>query len=40
MDLSDLLGEGGAEGAQVDPNRLINGVQEVFAGAVLVPVWR
>ncbi len=31
MDLSDLLGEGGAEGAQVDQNRLIGGVQEVFA---------
>lgn len=31
MDLSDLLGEAGAEGAQVDPNRLIGGVQEVFA---------
>ena len=31
MDLSNLLGGLGAGGAQVDPNRLINGVQEVFA---------
>ena len=31
MDLSNLLGDAAAEGAQLDPNRLINGVQEVFA---------
>ena len=31
MDLSNLLGGLGAGGAQVDPNRLISGVQEVFA---------
>lgn len=31
MDLSNLLGGIGAGGAQVDPNRLISGVQEVFA---------
>jgi uncharacterized protein YidB (DUF937 family) len=30
MDLSNLLGGVGAEGAQVDPNQLISGVQEVF----------
>jgi uncharacterized protein YidB (DUF937 family) len=31
MDLSNLLGDAAAEGAQLDPNRLISGVQEVFA---------
>ena len=31
MDLSNLLGDEAAEGAQLDPNRLISGVQEVFA---------
>ena len=31
MDLSNLLGDAAAEGAQLDPNRLITGVQEVFA---------
>ena len=31
MDLSDPLGEGEAEGAQVDQDRLIGGVQDVFA---------
>lgn len=31
MDLSDLLGGLEAEGAHVDSNRLISGVQEVFA---------
>jgi uncharacterized protein YidB (DUF937 family) len=31
MDLSSLLGDAAAEGAQLDPNRLISGVQEVFA---------
>jgi uncharacterized protein YidB (DUF937 family) len=31
MDLSNLLGGFGAGGAQVDPNRLVSGVQEVFA---------
>ena len=31
MDLSNQLGDAAAEGAQVDPNRLISGVQEVFA---------
>lgn len=31
MDLSNLLGDAAAEGAQLDPNRLIGGVQEVFA---------
>jgi uncharacterized protein YidB (DUF937 family) len=31
MDLSNLLGGLAAGGAQVDPNQLISGVQEVFA---------
>jgi uncharacterized protein YidB (DUF937 family) len=31
MDLSNVLGGLGAGGAQVDPNQLISGVQEVFA---------
>ena len=31
MNLSSLLGGLGAGGAQVDPNQLISGVQEVFA---------